>query len=55
MPLRPRSKTWPEDDAYLDHVHDTTDHAAVIDAGLAPYILGQIRLDLLPLLVAQPK
>ena len=24
----------------LDHMHDAADHAAVIHAGLAPYVLG---------------
>jgi len=36
-------------------VHDAADHAAVIDAGFASYVLGQMRLDLPPLVVAQPK
>jgi hypothetical protein len=33
-------------------VHDAADYAAVIDAGFAPYVLGQMRLDLPPLIVA---
>jgi hypothetical protein len=36
-------------------MHDPADHAAVIDAGFAPDVLGQMWLDLPPLFVAQPK
>jgi hypothetical protein len=36
-------------------MNDAADHTAVIHAGLAPYVLGQIRLDLPPLFVGQPK
>ena len=36
----------------LDHVHNAADDAAVIDAGLASYVPGQMGLDLRPLIVA---
>ncbi len=41
--------------AALDHVHDATDHAAIIYSGFAPHVLRQKRLDLPPLFVAPPK
>jgi len=41
--------------AALQHVQDAADHAPVVRALLAPYIRRQMRLDLLPLLVAEPK
>jgi hypothetical protein len=36
-------------------VHNTADHATVIDAVLATYVRRQMRLDLPPLIVVQPK
>ena len=41
--------------AAFDHVHDAANNAAIIDAGFAPHILWQMRLDLPPLFVVQPK
>jgi hypothetical protein len=36
-------------------VHDPADDAPIVDPGLAPHILRQMRLDLPPLSVTQPK
>jgi len=38
-----------------NRVHDAADHTAIIDAGFAPDLVRQVRLDLPPLFVAQPK
>jgi hypothetical protein len=36
-------------------MHDAADHPAVVDAILAAHVRRQMRLDLPPLLIAQPK
>ena len=36
-------------------MHDTADYATIIHSRLASHILGQMRLDLSPLFVIQPK
>jgi hypothetical protein len=36
-------------------MHDTADHAAIIHPLLAAHVRRQVRLNLTPLLVAQPK
>src|SRR5262245_21844603 len=41
--------------AALDHMKDAADHATLVDPLLAAHILWQMRLDLPPLIVAQPE
>jgi hypothetical protein len=36
-------------------VHDAADHATIIHARLSSHIFRQMRLDLMPLFIAQPK